>query len=178
MTWSVGVRAWRGKGEASAVISSAHLSPADPRVDHEGLRGSPLEGGRFPLETHVGLRGSPLEIHLGQIRIAYVTKRILGRIQLFECAKFILGLVQFDDLLFAFVPSFLSLRSLLSGRPSGEEKIVLRNSDLLEPGVFGLNYVLRRRKGFLNGIVSEDLVSSSDLLVAFVHKTLCAKNGL
>ena len=119
-----------------------------------------------------------MEICLGQIRIAYVTKRIPGRIQLFEGAKFILRLVQFDDLLFTFVPSFLGLYGLLSGRPSGEEKIVLRNSDLLEPGVFGLNYVLRHCEGFLNGIVSEDLVSSSDLVVAFVHKNLCAKNGL
>ena len=119
-----------------------------------------------------------MEIRLGQIRIAYVTERILGRIQLFECVKFILGLVQFDDLLFAFVPSFLGLRGLLSERPSGEEKTVLRNSDLLEPRVFGLNYILRGRKGFLNGIVSEDLVSSSDRVVAFVHKNLCAKNGL
>ena len=55
---------------------------------------------------------------------------------------------------------------------------MFRNSDLLEPGVFGLNYVLRGRKGFLNGIVSEDLVSSFDLVVTFVHKNLCAKNGL
>ena len=37
MTWSKGVRAWRGEeGEASAVISPTHLSPAGPRVDHEG----------------------------------------------------------------------------------------------------------------------------------------------
>ena len=55
---------------------------------------------------------------------------------------------------------------------------MLRNSDLLEPRVFGLNYVLRGRDGFLNRIVSEDLVSSSDLVVAFVHKNLYAKNGL
>ena len=134
--------------------------------------------GRFPLETHVGLRGSPLEIRLEQIRIAYVTKRILGRIQLFECAKFVIGLAQFDDLLFAFVLSFLGFRSLLSGRPSEEGKTVLRNSYLLEPGVFGLDYILRRPEGSLNGIVFEDLVGSSDLVVAFVHKSLCAKNGL
>ena len=119
-----------------------------------------------------------MEIYLEQIRIAYVTKRILRRIQLFECAKFILGLIQFDDLLLAFVPSFLGLRGLLSGRLPGEEKIVLRNSYLLEPRVFGLDYGLRRRKGSLNGIISEDLVSSSDLVVAFVHKNLCAKNSL
>ena len=119
-----------------------------------------------------------MEIRLGQIRIAYVTKRILGRIQLFECVKFVLGLVQIDDLLFAFVPTFLGLRGLLSGRPSEEEKTVFCNSDLLEPGVFGLNYVLRGREGFLNGIVSEDLMSSSNLVVAFVHKNLCAKNSL
>ena len=97
---------------------------------------------------------------------------------MFECVKFILGLVQFNDLLFTFVPSFLGLHRLLSGKPFGEEKTVLRNSDLLEPRVFGLNYVLRGRERFLNGIVSEDLVSSSDLVVAFVHKNLCAKNGL
>ena len=97
---------------------------------------------------------------------------------MFECVKFVLGLVQFDDLLFAFVPSFLDLCGLLSERPSGEEKIVLRNSDLLEPRVFGLSYVLRGREGFLNGIVSEDLVSSSDRVVAFVYKNLCVKNGL
>ena len=119
-----------------------------------------------------------MEIRLGQIRIAYVTKRILERIQLFECAKFILELVQFDDLLFAFVPSFLSLHGLLSGRPYGEEETVFRNRDLLEPGVFGLDYILRRHEGSLNGIVSEDLVSSSNLVVAFIYENLCAKNGL
>ena len=119
-----------------------------------------------------------MEIHLGQIRISYVTKRILGWIQLFECAKFVLELVQFDDLLFASVPSFLDLRGLLSGRPSGEEKTVFCNSNLLELRVFGLDYVLRRREGSLNGIVSEDLVSSSDLVVPFVHKNFCAKNSL
>ena len=97
---------------------------------------------------------------------------------MFECAKFVLGLVQFDDLLFTFVPSFLGLRGLLSGRPSEEEKTVLRKSDLFEPGVFGLDYGLRHRKGSLNGIVSEDFVSTFDLVVAFVHKNLYAKNGL
>ena len=66
-----------------------------------------------------------MEIYLEQIRIAYVTKRILGRIQLFECAKFVIGLVQFDDLLFAFCPSFLGLYNLLSRRPFKEEKTVL-----------------------------------------------------
>ena len=118
-----------------------------------------------------------MEIRLGQIRIAYVTKRILERIQLFKYAKFALRLVQFDDLFLTFVPSFLGFRDLLSGRPSGEEKTVLRNNYLLELGVFGLDYVLRRHKGSLNRIISEDLVGSSDLVVAFVHKSLCAKNG-
>ena len=97
---------------------------------------------------------------------------------MFECDKFVLRLVQFNDLLFTFIPSLLGLHGLLSGRPSGEEKIMLRNSDLLKPGVFGLNCVLRGREGFLNGIISEDLVSSLDLVVAFVHKNLCVKNGL
>ena len=54
---------------------------------------------------------------------------------------------------------------------------MLRNSDLLKPRVFVLNYVLRGRERFLNGIVSEDLVSSSNLEVAFVHKNLCLKNS-
>ena len=75
-----------------------------------------------------------MEIRLGQIRIADVTERILKRIQLFECAKFVLGLVQFDDLLLVFVPSFLGLCGLLSGRLPREEKTVLLNSYLLEPG--------------------------------------------
>ena len=95
-----------------------------------------------------------------------------------KCTKFVLGLVQFNDLLFAFVPSFLGLYGRWSGRPFREEKTVLRNSDLLEPSIFGLNYILQGREGFLNGIVSEDLVSSPDLVVTFVHKNLCLKNGL
>ena len=38
MTWSAGggLGGGRGKGEASAVISPAHLSSAGPQVDHEG----------------------------------------------------------------------------------------------------------------------------------------------
>ena len=37
MTWSGGVQAWKGEeGEASTVISLAHLSSAGPRADHEG----------------------------------------------------------------------------------------------------------------------------------------------
>ena len=119
-----------------------------------------------------------MKIRLRQISIACVTKRILEQIQLFDCAKFILRLVQFDDLLLAFVPSFLGLRDLLSGRLPREEKIVFRNSYLLELGVFGLDYGLRRHEGSLNGIVSEDLVGSSNLVVAFVHKNHCAENSL
>ena len=95
-----------------------------------------------------------------------------------KCTEFILGLVQFNDLLFAFCPSFLGLYSLLSGRPFREEKIVLRDDDLLKPRIFGLNYVLRGCERFLNRIVPKDLVSSSDLEVTFVHKNLCLKNGL
>ena len=92
--------------------------------------------------------------------------------------EFVLGLVQFNDLLFAFYPSFLGFCSLLRGGPFREEETVLRNSDLLEPRVFGPNYGLRRREGSLNGIVSKDLVGSSDLVVTFVHKNLYAKNSL
>ena len=92
--------------------------------------------------------------------------------------EFNLGLVQFNDLLFAFCPSFLGLCGLLSGRPFREEKTVLRDGDLLKLRIFVLNYVLWGCKRFLNRIVPEDLVSSSDLEVTFVHKNLRLKNGL
>ena len=92
--------------------------------------------------------------------------------------EFVLGLVQFNDLLFAFYPSFLGFCSLLRGGPFREEETVLRNGDLLKPRIFGLNDVLRGRERFLNRIVSKDLVSSSDLEVTFVYKNLCLKNGL
>ena len=81
-------------------------------------------------------------------------------------------------MLLDFVPTFLGLRSLLSERLPDEEKTVLRNDYLLEPGVFGPDYGLQRREGSLNEIVSKDLVGSSNLVVAFIHKNLCAKNSL
>ena len=92
--------------------------------------------------------------------------------------EFILGLVQFNDLLFAFCPSFLGLCGLLSGKPFREEKTVLRNGDLLKLRIFGLNYVLRGCERFLDKIVPKDLVSSFNLKVTFVHKNFCLKNGL
>ena len=95
-----------------------------------------------------------------------------------KCIEFVLGLVQFNDLLFAFCPSFLSLCGLLSRRPFKEEKTVLRDGDLLKPRIFSLNYVLRGYERFLDRIVLEDLVSNSDLEVTFIHKNLRLKNGL
>ena len=95
-----------------------------------------------------------------------------------KCTEFVLGLVQFNDLLFAFCPSFLGLCGLLSGKPFREEKTVLRDGDLLKSRIFGLNYVLRGCERFLNRIVAKDLMSSSDLEVTFVHKNLRLKNGL
>ena len=95
-----------------------------------------------------------------------------------KCTEFVLGLVQFNDLLFAFCPSFLGLYGLLSGKPFKEEKTVLRDSHLLKLKIFGLNYILRGRERFLNRIVPEDLMSNSDLEVTFVHKNLYLKNGL
>ena len=95
-----------------------------------------------------------------------------------KCTEFVLGLIQFNDLFFTFCLSFLGLCSLLSGRPFGEEKTVLRDGDLLKSRIFGLNYVLQGYERFLNRIVPEDLVSSSDLEVTFVHKNLHLKNGL
>ena len=55
---------------------------------------------------------------------------------------------------------------------------MLPGGDLLKPRIFGLNYVLRGCKRFLNRIVPEDLMSSSDLEVTFIHKNLRLKNGL
>ena len=95
-----------------------------------------------------------------------------------KCTEFILGLVQFNDLLFAFCPSFLDLCGLLNGRPFREEKTMLRDGDLLKPRIFGLNYVLWGCERFLNRIILEDLVSSFNLEVTFVHKNLRLKNGL
>ena len=95
-----------------------------------------------------------------------------------KCTEFNLGLVQFNDLLFAFCPSFLGFCGLLSGRPFREEKTVLRVGDLLKPRIFVLNYVLWGCKRFLNRIVPEYLMSSSDLEVTFVHKNLRLKNCL
>ena len=92
--------------------------------------------------------------------------------------EFVFGLVQFNDLLFAFYPSFVGLCGLLRGGPFREKETMLRNGDLLKPRIFGLNDVLKGRERFLNRIVSKDLVSSFDLEVTFVHKNLCLKNGL
>ena len=55
---------------------------------------------------------------------------------------------------------------------------MLRDDDLLKLRIFGLNYILRGCERFLDRIVPEDLVSSSDLEVTFVHINLHLKNGL
>ena len=52
------------------------------------------------------------------------------------------------------------------------------DDDLLKPRIFGLNYILRGCERFLDRIVLEDLVNSSDLEVTFIHKNLYLKNGL
>ena len=54
---------------------------------------------------------------------------------------------------------------------------MLRNYYLLESGVFGPDYGLQRREGSLNGFISKDLVGSTNLVVAFVHKDLGAKSN-
>ena len=106
MTWSGQVEAWAEEGEAWAMISLAQPSPAGPQLGQEA-------NGRLPLETHFDLRRGPLEIRFGQAGVAQVTKGILGRIDLVEYTKFVLGLAQFSDLLFAFYPYFLGCYSLL-----------------------------------------------------------------
>ena len=55
---------------------------------------------------------------------------------------------------------------------------MLSDGDLLKLRIFGLNYVIQGCKRFLNRIVPEDLVSSSNLEVTFIHKNLCLKNGI
>ena len=55
---------------------------------------------------------------------------------------------------------------------------MLCDGDFLKPRIFGLNYVLRGCEIFLDRIIPEDLVSSSDLEVTFIHKNLRLKNGL
>ena len=95
-----------------------------------------------------------------------------------KCTEFVLELVQFNDLLFAFCPSFLGLCGLLNRKPFREEKTMLRDGDLLKLRIFGLIYVLRGCERFLDRIVPEDLVSNSNLEVTFVHKNLHLKNGL
>ena len=77
-----------------------------------------------------------------------------------------------------FIPTFLGLRGPLSGRLPGEEETLLCNCYLLESGIFGPDYGLQRREGSLNGFVSKDLVGSTNLVVAFVHKDLGAKSSL
>ena len=74
-------------------------------------------------------------------------------------------------MLLDFVPTFLGFRGPLSGRLPGEEKTVLRNCYLLESGVFGPDYELRRREGSLNGFISKDLVGSTNLVVVSFTKT-------
>ena len=55
---------------------------------------------------------------------------------------------------------------------------MLRNCYLLESGVFGPDYGLRRCEGSLNGFVSKDLVGSTDLVVVLVHKDLGMKSSI
>ena len=66
----------------------------------------------------------------------------------------------------------------LSRRPFREQETVLRYGNPLKLRIFGLDHKLWSYEIFLNRIVSEDLVSSSDLEVTFIHKNLRLKNGL
>ena len=50
--------------------------------------------------------------------------------------------------------------------------------DSVKPRIFGSDHVLRSQERLLDGIVLEDLMSGSDLVVNFVHKDLRLKDGL
>ena len=107
-----------------------------------------------------------------------------------ECTKFVLGLTQFSDLLFALCSYFLSLSSLmgrrgacqhstsLSRRSFRKQETVLRYGNSVKPRIFSSDHMLRSRERLLNRIVSKDLVSNSDLVVTLVHKYLLLENGL
>ena len=66
----------------------------------------------------------------------------------------------------------------MSRRSFREQETVLRYGNPLKPRIFGLVHILRSRERFLNRFIPEDLVSSFDLEVTFVHKNLRLKNGL
>ena len=66
----------------------------------------------------------------------------------------------------------------LSRRSFGKQETVLRYGDSVKPRIFSSNHVLRSQEQLLDRIVLEDLVSSSDLVVNFVHKDLRLKDGL
>ena len=55
---------------------------------------------------------------------------------------------------------------------------MLRYDDSVKPRIFSSDHVLRSRERLLNRIVPKDLISSSDLVINFIHKDLRLKNGL
>ena len=66
----------------------------------------------------------------------------------------------------------------LSKRSFRKQETVLRYGNFVKSRIFRSDHVLRSREWLLNRIVPKDLVSSSDLVVTFVHKDLRLKNGI
>ena len=101
-----------------------------------------------------------------------------------------LRLVKFNDLLFSFCPYFLSLciltgyggacqfSTFLSRRSFRKQETVLRYGDFMKTRIFSSDHIFQSRERLLNRIVPKDIMSSSDLVVTFVHKDLRLKNGL
>ena len=55
---------------------------------------------------------------------------------------------------------------------------MLRYGDFMKTRIFSSDHIFQSRERLLNRIVPKDLMSSSDLVVTFVHKDLRLKNGL
>ena len=68
-------------------------------------------------------------------------------------------------------------RTSLDRRSFKKQKPVFCYDDSVMLRIFGSDHVLQSRESFLDRIIPKDLVNGSDLVVNFVHKDLCLKDG-